>query len=155
MDLFEAAGGAAGLRRLAEAWHERVMADDVVAHAFSSGFDPHHTERLAAYWAEAIGGPPEFTSRFGDESAVVRIHSGNAEHHEMDGRAIACFDAALVDAGLDDDVVRSALHDYFAWTTRETMGRYHHSADEVPNGLTMAHWSWTGLVLPSGSERGD
>jgi hemoglobin len=33
--VFEAAGGNDGLRRLAEAWHRRVMADDVVAHAFS------------------------------------------------------------------------------------------------------------------------
>jgi hypothetical protein len=36
--VFEAAGGMDGLRRLAGAWHRRVMADDVVAHAFSHGF---------------------------------------------------------------------------------------------------------------------
>src|SRR3954465_15686014 len=100
--LFEAAGGAAGMRRLAEAWHRRVMADEVVAHAFSHGFDPHHTDRLAAYWAEAIGGPAEYTARYGNESAVVRMHSGNGDHDEMDRRAIDCFDRALVDAGLDD-----------------------------------------------------
>src|SRR5215472_4145702 len=35
--VFEAAGGNEGLRRLAYAWHKRVMADDVVAHAFSHG----------------------------------------------------------------------------------------------------------------------
>ena len=51
--IFEAAGGNDGLRRLAYAWHKRVMADDVVAHAFSHGFHPQHVERLAAYWAEA------------------------------------------------------------------------------------------------------
>jgi hypothetical protein len=55
--VFEAAGGIAGLRRLADAWHRRVMADDVVAHAFSHGFHPHHVVRLAACWAEALGGP--------------------------------------------------------------------------------------------------
>ena len=47
-----------GLLRLAEAWHERVMVDEIVGHAFSHGFHPDHTERLAAYWAEALGGPP-------------------------------------------------------------------------------------------------
>jgi hypothetical protein len=46
--LFEAAGRMDGMRRLAHAWHERVMADEVVAHAFSHGFKPDHTERLAA-----------------------------------------------------------------------------------------------------------
>ena len=60
--LFEAVGGAPGLTRLADAGHARVMADDVVAHAFSHGFHPEHTRRLAAYWAEALGGPPAFTS---------------------------------------------------------------------------------------------
>jgi hemoglobin len=40
-----------------------VMADDVVGHAFSHGFHPQHVERLAAYWAEALGGPGLGSSR--------------------------------------------------------------------------------------------
>ena len=32
--VYEAAGGAEGMLRLAHAWHERVMADEVVSHAF-------------------------------------------------------------------------------------------------------------------------
>lgn len=54
--IFEAAGGNEGLRRLAAAWHRRATADEVVSHAFSHGFLPQHIERLAAYWAEALGG---------------------------------------------------------------------------------------------------
>ena len=46
--VYEAAGRSAGLLRLARAWHERVMADEVVSHAFSHGFHPQHDERLAA-----------------------------------------------------------------------------------------------------------
>src|SRR5437762_2017104 len=75
--VFEAAGGIDGLRRLAAAWHRRVMADEVVGHAFSHGFHPLHVERLAAYWAEALGGPGTYSESYGDETAVVRIHSGN------------------------------------------------------------------------------
>ena len=82
--VLEAAGGEAGLLRLARAWHERVVADEVVGHAFRHGFHPQHTERLAAYWVEALGGPPRFTGTYGDESAVVRMHSGNGEHEDMD-----------------------------------------------------------------------
>ena len=91
-----------GLLRLAEAWHRRVMADEVVSHAFSHGFHPDHTERLAAYWAEALGGPRLYTGVYGDETSVVRMHSGNGPHEEMDRRAIACFDQALDDVGLDE-----------------------------------------------------
>ena len=37
------------LRNLAIAWHRRVLADEVVSHAFSHRFHPEHVERLAAY----------------------------------------------------------------------------------------------------------
>jgi hemoglobin len=156
--VYEAVGGIDGLRRLADAWHARVMADEEVSHAFSHGYRPDHSERLAAYWAEALGGPPLYSSRYGDETSVVRIHSGNGAHEEMDRRAIACFDQALADIGLADmgladmgladtadERLRQVLHEYFAWATTTTMARYHRSADEVPDGLAIPHWSWDGL----------
>ena len=145
--IYEAVGGLDGVLRLAHAWHKRVLEDEVVSHAFSHGFHPQHTERLAAYWAEAFGGPAIYSDQYGDETSVVRIHSGNGLHEEMDQRAIACFDQALQDTGLDNDErLRSALHDYFAWATTTTMARYHRSPDDVPNGLYIPKWSWNGLV---------
>ena len=143
--VFEAAGGLDGLRRLAAAWHSRVMADEVVAHAFSHGFHPQHVERLAAYWAEALGGPPLYSDSYGDETHVVRMHSGNGVHDEMNQRAIACFDQALADAGLAHEPLRQVLHDYFAWATNTTMSQYHRSADDVPKGLAIPRWSWEGM----------
>ena len=143
--VFEAAGGVSGLRRLAEAWHQRVLADEVVSHAFSHGFHPEHTERLAAYWIEALGGPPAYSDSYGDETSVVKMHSGNGLHEEMDRLAIECFDQALVDVGLVDDPLRQVLHDYFAWATTTTMAHYHESADDVPQGLRIPRWSWDGL----------
>lgn len=144
--VYEAAGGSDGLLRLAEAWHSRVMADDVVSHAFSHGFHPQHSQRLAAYWAEALGGPAAFSRAYGEETSVVRIHSGNGVHEEMDRRAIACFDQALDDIGLTPgQLVRQVLHDYFAWATTAHMTRYPGSADDVPEGLSIPRWSWDGL----------
>jgi len=145
--IYEAAGGGQGLQRLAGAWHIRVLEDEVVSHAFSHGFHPQHTERLAAYWAEALGGPTTYSDRYGNETSVVRIHSGNGPHEEMDQRAIACFDRALEDVGLArDERLRRVLHDYFAWATNTTMARYHRSAEDVPKGLHIPKWSWQGLV---------
>jgi hemoglobin len=150
--LYEAAGGDEGLLRLAEAWHKRVLADEVVSHAFSHGYRPDHSRRLAAYWAEALGGPPSYSSAYGDETSVVRIHSGNGEHEEMDRRAIACFDVALEDAGLaTDEALRKSLHDYFAWATTTTMAAYPGSADDVPAGLAITRWSWDGPAPDAGS----
>ena len=148
--LFEAAGGIDGLRRLAAAWHKRVVADEVVGHAFRHGFREDHVERLAAYWAEALGGPADYSALHGDESFVVRLHSGNGVHEEMDRRAISCFDDAMVDVGMTDAAVNHALHDYFAWATTVSMARYHASADDVPAGLPIVRWSWDGLVATPG-----
>ncbi len=139
-----------GLRRLAQAWHSRVLADEEVSHAFSHGFHPMHVERLAAYWAEALGGPPLFSDEYGDESSVVRLHSGNGSHEEMDRRAIICFDQALDDAGLTgDERLCATLHNYFAWATTTSMARYHESASDVPDDLTIPRWSWNGLLSPT------
>lgn len=144
--LYDAAGGMDGMRRLAHAWHERVLADEVVSHAFSHGFHPDHTERLAAYWAEALGGPRAYSGVHGDETQVVRMHSGNGAHDDMDERAIACFDQALADIGLAaGSPLFGALHDYFAWATRGAMARYPASKDDVPGDLgDIPLWTWTG-----------
>jgi hemoglobin len=152
--VYEAAGSWEGLLKLASAWHVRVLEDEVVGHAFSHGYHPQHTERLAAYWAEALGGPATYTEQYGDETSVVRIHSGNGPHEEMDQRAIACFDQALEDVGLAaDERLRRVLHDYLAWATTTTMSRYHLSAKDVPDDLHIPKWSWRGLV--SGAETDD
>ena len=144
--LYDAADGLEGLRRLARAWHERVMADEIVSHAFHGGVRDDHVERLAAYWSEALGGPAAYSATYGDESFVVRLHSGNGEHHEMNRRAVDCFDAALDDVGLTAEPLRSVLHQYFEWATTTSMATYHASADDVPAGLTIPRWTWDGLI---------
>jgi len=144
--LFEALGGVNGVLRLAHAWHERVLVDEVVSHAFSHGFHPQHTERLAAYWSEAWGGPPMYTATYGTESSVVRMHSGNGEHEEMDQRAIKCFEMALEDVAIVDSELKRCLLGYFVWATTKSMAAYPSSASAVPQGLQMPHWSWNGLL---------
>ena len=44
-----------------------------------------------------------------------------------------------------DDPAPAVLHDYFAWVTTTALARYPESADDVPDGLRIPHWSWDGL----------
>ena len=144
--IYEVAGGKQALIDLAHAWHARCLADPVVSHAFSHGFHPQHTERLAAYWAETLGGPSTFTEFMGSESQVIRMHAGNGEHMEMDERAQACFAQALDDAAIPENArLRTTLKDYFRWAT-ERMSAHPESADHVPDELPMSRWSWDGPV---------
>ncbi len=107
------------------------MVDEIVAQAFEGGFHPRHTERLAAYWGEAWGGPPSYSECCGTESDVVRIHSGNGPHEEMDRRSMACFELALDDVGLADPRLRRVLLDYFTWAATTTMAAYPHDANDA------------------------
>jgi hemoglobin len=77
---------------------------------------------------------------------VVRMHSDNGLHDDLDRRAIVCFDHALADVALAADLVGRVLHDYFAWATTTTMSRYQRSTADVPDGLRILRWSWDGLV---------
>jgi hemoglobin len=145
--VYDAMGGAEGVMRLAHAWHERVLADEMVGHAFSHGYRDDHTERLAAYWGEQLGGPPAYTSSMGDHSTVLRMHSGNGEHHEMDRRAEACFALALDDAGIPDTPeLRRTLLYWFHWGI-ELMDSHPDTPDDVPGDLPLPRWSWDGLVI--------
>ena len=132
---YDEIGGADTVLALAHAWHERVLADPVVSHAFSHGFREDHTERLAAYWAEVLGGPATYSQTMGDESEVVRTHSGNGPHDEMDRRAVDCFAAALADAGVPE-VHHEALVTWFRDANTYVNHQYA-GPDEVPDGLPM------------------
>jgi hemoglobin len=145
LSVYEAAGGRRAFLDLARAWHQRCLQDEVVSHAFSHpGQHPAHLDRLAAYWAESLGGPADYSATMADHGHVLRLHSGNGEHQEMDDRAQACFALALDDAMLpDDERLRSTLRDWFRWATA-LMAAYPDTPDDVPEGLELPHWSWSG-----------
>lgn len=118
-----------------------------MGHAFAQVVHEDHVERLASYLAEALGGPPAYSTTYGDESFVERLHSGNGEHTAMDDEAIAIFSDAVEHCGLPpDDRLRSSLKAYWAWSTRTVMAAHPESPDDVPDGLPIPRWSWEGPV---------
>jgi truncated hemoglobin YjbI len=142
--IFEEMGGANALLAVAVAWHERCLADPILAHAFEKGVHPQHAERLAAYWAEQLGGPATYTASLGSYSEVVRTHCGNGPHEQMDGRAVAAFVLALDDANISNDPrLRFQLVAWFTWATAMLNHRWE-TPDEVPDQLPLPGWGWSG-----------
>jgi hemoglobin len=133
--LYDAMGGGEVVLAVAHAWHERVLADPVVSHAFEQGFRDDHTERLAAYWAEVLGGPATYSRTMGDESLVVRLHTGNGPHEEMDRRAVDCFADALKDTGVPE-AHHEALVDWFR-DANHYVNHHFGSPETVPEDLPM------------------
>jgi hemoglobin len=102
--LYEFAGGMQAFLALATAHHARCLADPELDHPFSHAAQhPQHVQRLAAYWAEVMGGSPEYSDSCGDHSFVRRLHAGNGDMTDLGMRFVECFVAAVDDAGLPDD----------------------------------------------------
>jgi len=144
--LFEFAGGEPAFLVLAAAHHERCLRDPELSHPFSHPDQhPQHVERLAAYWAEVMGGPPRYSQSCGDHSGVLRMHAGNGDLTDLGRRFVDCFVRAADDAGLPGEPeFRAALRSYMEWAVAEMLS-YPSSAAEVPAGTAMPRWSWDGL----------
>jgi len=142
--IYEAMGGASVVLALAEAWHRRCLTDPILAHPFEGGVHPHHTERLAAYWSEQLGGPAAYTESVSDYSNVVRLHSGDGLHEQMDGRAVAAFVLALDEVAIPTDPrLRFQLVAWFTWATAVLNHRWT-APDDVPSDLPLPIWDWNG-----------
>ena len=74
--IYEFAGGAEAFLALAAATHERCLQDPELNHPFSHTSDPNHLEHLAAYWAEALGGPARYSESLGGQAAMLMVHAG-------------------------------------------------------------------------------
>ena len=145
--LYEYAGGDAAFLALARAHHQRCLDDPELNHPFShEDQHPQHVERLAAYWAEVMGGPPTYSEQCGDQSSLQHMHSRNGDMSDLGRRFVECFVLAADDAGLPDDAeFRGVLRDYMVWAVSDVLV-YSPVGAEVPSGLPMPHWSWDGLV---------
>ncbi len=145
--LYEYAGGRPAFLALATAHHARCLADPELNHPFThEDGHPQHVERLAAYWAEVLGGPPEYSSSCADQSHVLWMHSGNGDMSDLGRRFTDCFVAAADDAGLPEDPeFRAALRAYMEWAVAEVLTYSTWAPDDVPAGTPMPHWSWDGL----------
>ena len=141
--IYEAAGGRPAFAALAAAHHARCLADPVLEHPFSHTTNPDHVHRLAAYWAEVLGGPAGY-SAVADQRSLLHIHASNGAEDELGARFLDCFVHALDDVGIPDDPeLRAALHDYMAWAVGEFMA-YAPYGSRVPMDVTVPHWSWDG-----------
>jgi len=145
--LFEFAGGEPAFLALATAHHARCLADPELNHPFShSDLDPQHVDRLAAYWAEVMGGPPRYSELPSDQSFLLHLHAGHGDMTDLGRRFVECFVAAADDAGLPADAeFRAALRAYMEWAVDDVLA-YSAEGSLVPAGLPMPRWSWEGLV---------
>jgi hemoglobin len=143
VSIYEYVGGEPAFLRLAQALHERCLADAMLNHPFGRpGLRADHIERLGRYLAEAFGGPRLYSGAYGDETFVQEVHACNEPHEEMYERFLDCFTLAIEDAQFpDDDELRGSMLASMEQALT-AMKRYAPAGSAVPSGLPMPQWSW-------------
>ncbi len=139
--LFEWMGGMPALRRLMEAFYERVPQDPVLAPLFAR-MSAEHVDHVTRFVAEVLGGPRTYSAELGGHPAMIRRHVGKSISEEQRQRwmelLLRCADACGVP---DDPEFRSAFVAYLEWGTRLAVINSKPGA-EVPEDSPMPAWGW-------------
>jgi hemoglobin len=147
--IYDAVGGTATFVTLAAAHHRRCLEDPELNHPFSHDGHPQHVERLAAYWAEVLGGPPTFSTTCDGHTGMLGIHAHNGMGDDWGDRFVRCFVDSFDEAGLPDDAeLRGALRAYMEWAVVDVLA-YSPKESVVPVDAPMPRWSWDGLASSS------
>src|SRR3954468_16625499 len=72
--LFDWAGGGTPLRRLIDAFYDRVERDELLSPFFPGGVSEEHRDHVTIWWAEVFGGPADYTERHGGYAAMLAHH---------------------------------------------------------------------------------
>jgi hemoglobin len=145
--LFDWAGGTEALRRLMDAFYDRVESDELLSPFFPGGVSEEHRDHVGHWWAEVFGGPPAYTERLGGYEHMLTHHRGLAITPEQRHRFVSLLSVAADDAGLPDDPeFRAALMGYAEWGTRLAMANSQPDADVIPHA-PVPRWGW-GVAPP-------
>ncbi len=145
--LVEWAGGPPALRRMIDAFYDRVERDDLLSPMFPGGVSEHHRAHVADWWAEVFGGPATYTEQHGGYENMVAHHVDlgitPAQRHRFGSlMSLAADDAQLP----DDPEFRAAVLGYVEWGSRIAMSNSQPGAAVVPHA-PVPHWGW-GVAPP-------
>jgi hemoglobin len=140
--LYEWAGGESAIRRLMDAFYDRVEQDELLSPLFPGGVHEEHRAHVTLWWSEVFGGPPRYTEELGGYPHMIAKHRDLAITPEQRFRFASLLSLAADDAGLPDDPeFRSAFVAYVEWGTRIAMHNSQPGA-EVPPQAPVPHWGW-------------
>ncbi|MCW2787561.1 MAG: globin [Marmoricola sp.] len=145
--LFDWAGGLAPLRRMIDAFYDRVEADDALSGFFPGGVSEHHRAHVADWWAEVLGGPETYTAQHGGYESMLDHHLDLSITPAQRHRFASTMSLAADDADLPaDPEFRAAIIGYLEWGTRLAMENSQHGARPAQHAPT-PRWGW-GVAPP-------
>lgn len=126
--IYEHLGGAAALRRLAEAQYRHCLTDPALIPVFGTQGRPGHVERLAA--------------ELGGHGTLLRHHANLSITEAQRQRFVEVFVEAADEAGLpSDERFRRRFREYIEWGSRIAMEISQPGAD-VTTRQPVPRWDW-------------
>jgi hemoglobin len=145
--LFEWAGGTPAVRRLIDAFYDRVEGDDLLSLLFPGGVSEDHRSHVVLWWSEVLGGPADYTERLGGYPRMLAHHRNLQITGEQRFRFATTMSQAADDAQLPDDPeFRAAFVGYVEWGTRLALQNSQVDADVVDDA-PVPRWGW-GVAPP-------
>jgi hemoglobin len=140
--LYEWAGGERAIRRLMDAFYDRVEGDELLSPFFPGGVSEEHRAHVTAWWCEVFGGEPHYTEQLGGYENMLAHHRGLGITPEQRFRFASLLSLAADDAGLPDDPeFRSAFVAYVEWGTRIALHNSQPSTEVIPHA-PVPRWGW-------------
>ena len=139
--LYEWVGGIDALRRLTTRFYEHVHDDALLGPVFAH-MDSAHADHVAAFLAEVLGGPADYSAHHGGHPQMIRKHLDRHLTHEKRRRWLDLLLATADELGMPDDPeFRSALVSYLEWGSRLAVINSQPGATVDPDS-PMPKWGW-------------
>jgi hemoglobin len=139
--LYDWIGGIDALRRLMRRFYEHVAQDELLAPVFAH-MGPDHPDHVAAFLAEVLGGPTDYSESHGGHPHMIRQHLSRHLTQEKRRRWVGLLLDTADELGLPDDPeFRSALVGYLEWGSRLAVINSQPGA-AVDENASMPKWGW-------------
>ncbi len=140
--LHEWAGGTIALRRMIDAFYDRVERLELFAPLFPGGVSEQHRDFVTAWWVEVFGGPRRYTDDLGGYANMLEHHRNLQITPEQRAAFVSLMSLAADDAELPaDPEFRSALLAYLEWGTRLAFANSQVGATAV-EAAPVPRWGW-------------
>jgi hemoglobin len=145
--LYEWVGGSDAIRRLIDAFYDRVERDELLSGLFPGGVSEEHRANVTLWWGEVLGGPADYTEQLGGYRRMLDHHRDLGITPEQRFRFASLMSLAADDAALPDDPeFRAAFIGYLEWGTRLALHNSQPGA-EVVEEAPVPRWGW-GVAPP-------
>jgi hemoglobin len=147
LTLFEWAGGTPAVRRLIDAFYDRVEGDALLSPFFPGGVSEDHRAHVVLWWSEVLGGPADYTEQLDGYPRMLSHHRNLLITGEQRFRFASTMSQAADDAQLPDDPeFRAAFVGYVEWGTRLALQNSQDDAVVVEDA-PVPRWGW-GVAPP-------